>query len=926
MKKAKLTCLFLTLTALMLSGCGESTTSSGSDSSSTPVDVVSDLTLDDTDYSSLPLEDTKEIHFHYKRSDANPNYDTYLKWNLWIWDASHSLGGYRYDYKFYDSFGAISKVELSKVNASDKATQLGFLVAKLGGDDYSSPTWYGKDGEVDRFVDVKEQSNGGVQHVYLVSGKSKVFDNEKSTKYPFLSSARINNLKEVEFYIDRNSTDFDVNQDNLKMLINDKAVSNYSLTVKKNQATTRVTVTFNNEIDITDKVDIQYTFADDFIDSVNAIFTSYYDSDDFTNRFVYDGDDLGVSFDDETNPKATTFKLWAPTTKKVTLNIYNSGNYLIDKEVTTYEMAKGEKGVFSKTINENLSGKYYTYTVNNAAGENEVVDPYAKSAGVNGRRGQIVNFYNINSDLSGWSSDDRVNYGENGTDASIYEIHVRDMTINPNSGVSSANRGKFLGLTEEGTTYTENGTTVKTGLDHLKELGVTHVQIQPFYDYSSVDESLDNSSMSTKNYNWGYDPQNYNVLEGSYSTNPNDGYVRIKEFKEMVMALHKAGLNITMDVVYNHTASTDNSNFELIVPRYYHRTMVNGKFYNGSGCGNEMASERAMVRKFIRQSTKFWTEEYHLSGFRFDLMGLIDNQTMIDVYDDITNIDSKALIYGEPWTGGTSDLVSGNNPENLDKQQTVQSSLAQSYFKGNGKYVGAFNDVIRNAVRGDNSPSKGWVQNGGTVSSSITDGINGYFRNSEDIEPRQVLNYVSCHDNYTLYDQLVVSGVSSSLLNNAYSQAEAIIFTSQGIAFMQEGEDFMRSKNYTKDDGTVAYEHNSYNVGDYINDMDYSLKVKNIDMFNYFKKLVNLRKTTSELTLSTREEVNKKQKVEVTSSNTIKISIGDNILVYHASNAETVSLNGNYEVLLDNTNKVSGTVTSISLVKNQSIILKRVGA
>lgn len=925
MKKTKLAILFATLFTLTLSGCG------GNNSSTGPVDVVSDLTLDDTDYSSLPLEETKEIHFHYKRSDANPNYDTYLNWNLWIWDASHSTAGYRYDYKFYDNYGAISKVELNKVNPNDKPTQLGLLVAKLGGDNYASPTWYGKDGETDRFVDIKSQSNGGVQHVYLVGGKTKVFDNEKSTMYPFLSSARINNLKEVEFYIDRNYNEFSLNKSNLKMLLNDEVISSYDVSTTDNQNTTKVVVSFNNEINITDKVDIQYKFADDFLDSINAIFTEYFDSKDFIDRFVYDGNDLGVSFDNENNISKTTFKVWAPTSKKMMLNIYNTGNYLTDNEVKTYEMVKGDKGVFSYTVNEDLSGKYYTYTVSNSAGTNEVVDPYAKSAGVNGRRGQIVNFNKINSELSGWSEDKRATFGENGTDASIYEIHVRDMTINPNSGVSKANRGKFLGLTEKGTTYTENGVTVKTGLDHLKELGITHVQIQPFYDYSSVDESLDNSEMSEKNYNWGYDPQNYNVLEGSYSTDPSDGYVRIKEFKQMVMALHNEGINITMDVVYNHTASTDNSNFELLVPRYYHRTMVNGKFYNGSGCGNEMASERAMVRSFIRQSCSFWTKEYHLSGFRFDLMGLIDNQTMIDVYKDVHQIDDKALVYGEPWTGGTSKLVSGNKNDNLDNQQTVQSSLAQSYFKGDKNYVGAFNDAIRNAVRGDNSPSKGWVQNGGTVFSSITDGINGYFRSSENVEPQQVLNYVSCHDNYTLYDQLVVSGLSSSAVNNAYSQAETIIFTSQGVAFMQEGEDFMRSKNYTKEDGSTAYEHNSYNVGDYINDMDYSLKVKNLDMFNYFKKLVALRKEVSELTLSSRELVNKMQKAEVNESNTIKTSIGNDlsnpdILVYHASGSETISLNGNYTVLLDNTNSLSGNVSSLSLIKNQSVILRKVGA
>ena len=284
------------------------------------------------------------------------------------------------------------------------------------------------------------------------------------------------------------------------------------------------------------------------------------------------------------------------------------------------------------------------------------------------------------------------------------------------------------------------------------------MQLQPIYDYSSVDETRSGNEMSRDNYNWGYDPLNYNVLEGSYSTDPYDGYNRILEFKKMVMAMHEAGISINMDVVYNHTSSSENSNLNLLVPYYYYRTKANGAFYNGSGCGNELASERYMVNKFFRESCRFWIEEYHLSGFRFDLMGLIDNQTMIDIYNDCQDLDPHIMIYGEPWTGGSSKLKAGISESALTEQTTVQESLAQDFFCGRGVLVGAFNDVIRNAIRGGNNPGKGYVQGSSSDASLIAMCLAGKFSDgtvkTQAIDPGQVLNYVSCHDNYTLYDQL----------------------------------------------------------------------------------------------------------------------------------------------------------------------------
>ena len=498
------------------------------------------------------------------------------------------------------------------------------------------------------------------------------------------------------------------------------------------------------------------------------------------------------------------------------------------------------------------------------------------------------------------------------------------MTISETSGVTEKNRGRFLGLSETGTTYTENGVTVSTGLDHLKELGITHVQIQPFYDYATVDETTSDTKMSETNYNWGYDPLNYNVLEGSYSTDPYDGYTRIKEFKTMVMALHKAGISINMDVVYNHTGPSENSNLNLLVPYYYYRTKANGAFYNGSGCGNELASERYMVNKFVRESCKFWTEEYHLSGFRFDLMGLVDNQTMIDVYKDCSAVYPHIMVYGEPWAGGTTKLKSGTSDTNLTEQMTVQESIAQDYFSGSGVLVGAFNDVIRNAIRGDNSPGNGYVQGETLNASIIAMCLEGRFSKgtikSRDIDPNLVINYASCHDNYTLYDQLIQT-MKENRVADAYTQAEALVFFSEGVPFIQEGEDFMRSKY---NETTGKYDGNSYISGDYVNEMDYSLKIKNLDTFEKVKELIAVRKSESALRLSSRSEISEKLKDVSFAGGVISFSV-DDVIVVHTVSATTFKLEGTYEIIYSNTRDTYGTVSSeVSLSTNESILLKKV--
>ena len=922
MKKGKVFVVFLALASLLIPGCKSN--ESGSNSGKTP-----EITLfekgDDNAHLNEPEKATEAVRFHYHRKNDDGSRNVYRKWQIWAWDITNGGNGGAHTFTHYDDYGVYVDIDLNEVGSGKQVKVLGFIVA-------ITSDWT-KDVGVDRDVEIPETAKGGVLDVYLMTGIEKVYFDPDS---PMKNSISMSVLMPTSGSLIRTYfniiNDFKFDKSKVSAKVDDTLVTNYTIG-EYNESKKYFEMTFNEDIDLAKSLTIIYEFDASWIDSIKVNTYLYFDNENFANQYTYTGNDLGVSFDNEANPSKTIFKVWAPTSSKMMLNIYETGNYLENNPTPTqYEMIKGEKGVFSYTVNNDLTNKYYTYTVTNSLGTNEVVDPYAKSAGVNGRRGMIVNFTKLNQEVVGWNADTQPEYGHSTTDASIYEIHVRDMTINPNSNVSAANRGKFLGLAEKNTSYTKNGVTVSTGLSHIKELGVTHVQIQPFYDYSSVDETQDTSTMSATNYNWGYDPLNYNALEGSYATDPNDGAVRIKEFKQMVMAMHQEGLNINMDVVYNHTSSSERSNFNLLVPGYYYRTKSDGSFYNGSGCGNEFASERSMGRKFIVDSTKFWIDEYHLSGFRFDLMGLIDNQTMIDVYNECHALYGDIMVYGEPWTGGSSKLGGGVDETKLSQQQTVHGSLAQSYFAGNNVLVGAFADGMRNAVRGDNAPGIGWVQGqAGASQANIVCAIKGLFSSSgTTISPQQVLNYVSCHDNYTLYDQLVQTNKNSRNMNNMYSQAEAVVFAGQGIAFMQEGEDFMRTKAY-EEDGKTKYSGNSYNVGDFINHMDYDLKITNKDMFETFKELVKVRKDTPELRLSTREDINNKVamgKNDTTTGNmtyTIKKTSesSKNILVIHALNAfEYGSVNGT--VLFDNTGTFASNTAinqSVNLIDNQTLII-----
>ncbi len=559
----------------------------------------------------------------------------------------------------------------------------------------------------------------------------------------------------------------------------------------------------------------------------------------FDEAFAYDGDDLGAVYTKE----STKFRVWAPTATEVSLNLYEKGDG--DNLIETIPMQADVKGTWTYEKTGDLNGVYYTYSVKIGDVVNETVDLYARSAGVNGNRGMILDL--DATDPEGFEEDVRPEF-VNATDAVIYELHVRDLSSDASSGIQ--NTGKFLGLTETGTT---NSAGLPTGLDHMKDLGITHVQILPSFDYASVDESKTESTQ----FNWGYDPKNYNVPEGSYSTDPESGEVRVKEMKEMVQTLHENDIRVIMDVVYNHTYSTEESWFQKTVPDYYYRK--NGDNYsNASGCGNETASERAMMRKYMIESVVYWAEEYHIDGFRFDLMGIHDTETMMAIRAALDEVDPSIMIYGEGWTSGAAAMES-----------SLQATKNHTYQMDR---VGAFSDDIRDSIKGNvfDSLDPGFVSGKEGLEESIKFSVVGATEHgqvnldahekSENFwsgQPGQSINYVSCHDNLALWDKLAISNADDSEEDRIKMNklASAIVFTSQGVPFFQAGEEMLRSK--PSETSETGFDENSYCSPDSTNSIKWDNKGNVLDVYEYYKGLIAFRKAHGALRMTTAEDIQK---------------------------------------------------------------------
>lgn len=547
-------------------------------------------------------------------------------------------------------------------------------------------------------------------------------------------------------------------------------------------------------------------------------------------KYYFDGE-LGAVY----SPEATEFRLWSPFAEAVSLNVYPDCVGRAASDVVP--MTKGEDGVWRVRCEGDLDAVFYTYSVTFDGETTETIDIYAKAGGVNGNRGQVVNFAKTNP--IGWGTR-HAKPLERYTDAVIYETHVRDFSSDKESMFT--HKGKFLAFTERGMV---NRWGDKIGIDHLVELGVTHVHLLPVFDFLTVDESEQHSPL----YNWGYDPKNFNFPEGSYSTDPYDGKTRIVELKRLIHALHTEGIAVVMDVVYNHTYQTLDSAFTASFPRYYYRNF--GEYYsNGSGCGNDLATERLMVRKFIVDSLVFWTKEYHIDGFRFDLMGLYDIETMNIIHRTLKEINPNVILYGEGWTGG-------DTPLEWEKRAMKHNAVHM-------KNVAFFSDDFRDTVKGNvfENRMKGYVNGAPNNAEAAMQIITGRTRHPQlpildryawTDTPAQVVNYVEAHDNLTLWDKLFYTNPTDNEENRIKMDklAAAFVFLSQGIPFIQAGQDFLRTKPLPGG----AFDHNSYNAPDAVNSIKWERKHTYRKVFDYYKGLIEFRKNHSGLRMTENSEI-----------------------------------------------------------------------
>lgn len=561
---------------------------------------------------------------------------------------------------------------------------------------------------------------------------------------------------------------------------------------------------------------------------------------------IYNGKDLGALW----SPEKTQFRVWAPTAQAVSVNLYQSGNPGQDDRIRSVEMKQDIQGTWVTAIAGDLNGIYYTYQVAFANHSVEACDPYARAVGVNGQRSMVIDL--SSTDPQGWAEDHVPHPEMEITDAVIYEVHLRDISMHPDSGIHA--KGRYAGLTEAGTT-TKTG--IPTGIDHICNLGITHVQLQPIYDFGSVDESRPHSDQ----YNWGYDPVNFNVPEGSYSSDPFHGEVRIQEVKALVQGLHRRGLGVIMDVVYNHVYDAGRFCFNQIVPGYFSRENA-----NDSCCGNDTASERPMVRKFIVDSLCYWAEEYHMDGFRLDLAGLIDVETIRQAMAAVHRRNPQVLFYGEGW-----DMCTAPVAKTLPMAIQANAHLLPQF--------GFFNDRIRDLLRGSVffSRQPGFITGEIVEPQALAKCYNG---------SSQSINYVSCHDNHTLFDRIVTGAPDSSFPERLRMNrlAAAFVLTARGVPFLLAGEEMLR----TKPDGRGGFDHNSFRSGDGVNAIKWhTLEIPEYrEVYRYYQGLIAFRKAHTQFRRS-KDEI---AIMETGEPHCVAFSVGENAIAVFNAGQKSVTL------------------------------------
>ncbi len=730
--------------------------------------------------------------------------------DVWVWWDGKEGSGYLLHECEYGAKASI--------NVPEGITQVGFIV-RTGCSDPGGSAWGDatKDWSEDRFAIIEGEDT----YIWLKSGDPAQYtstDGGKTlTQIKKFTLAGMTSFHKIEYSLTPKTTI--KSYKDVKVMDGDTELTITNISTMGKEASSGYI-----EVDETLDLSKTYTIEIEGYGSIPVVPNKIFDSEEFAEKYHYEGDDLGSYISEDGS--STTFKVWAPTASKVVLDLYKSGHE--GEAYAHIEMTRGEKGVWKHTEIGAGHGTYYTYTVTTSVGTQQATDPYGKAAGLNGNRTMVVDLKKTNP--NGWDNDKAVSDISSYSEAFIWEVHVRDFS---NRIEQSEYKGKYLAFTERGLTN-EHG--VAVGVDYLVNLGVTHVHLLPVYDYATVDEANPDSQ-----FNWGYDPKNYNVPEGSYSSDPYNGEVRINEFKQMVQALHEAGIGVIMDVVYNHTYDA-NSSFNRIVPYYYFRYTATGANSSASGCGNDTASERYMFGKFMVESTSYWMEEYHLDGLRFDLMGLHDLETMREVEAAVHTINPKAIIYGEGWTmGSTIDGSAQANQSNISKIKPTGDAIGS---------IAVFNDAIRDGLKGSvfQETSAGFISgNAKGNKANVQFGIRGGTGAGPGwkVDNAMVINYMSAHDNNTLWDKLDLTRVNDK--GHSYEDrlamnrlGAAILFISKGTPFMQAGEEMLRSKP-TADGG---YDHNSYKSSDEVNNIRWENLVPGSDeyeMMLYYAGLAEMR-------------------------------------------------------------------------------------
>ena len=798
-----------------------------------------------------------KIIVHYAKNPTND-----LKWNMRL--LTDDEEGSKFDVTGKDAFGQICEVKFD-----DKFNKVGFIVRTDKGE---------KDTEENRFI---EKFNDGAREVWINGGDSKVYysaaeakagapkpvvpagnDLDKSGKFV---AAELDDLNIIS--IETNLAFQFISQSTEGIIVKADGKSVKIKEVTSNEVKDGTTTVAKIELSENVKLSQKLTVSKDGFPEKDVVLGDVMGSAGFEKMFYYEGNDLGNTY----STNKTSFRVWAPTATEVKLVTYKKWDDKIGNEAS---MKKSVKGTWTFDLNGDQKNIFYTYKVNIAGVWTEAVDPYARSVSVNGDKGAVIDLKETTPEK--WKPSEKPNF-TNLNDAIIYELHVRDFSIDPNSGME--NKGKFLAFTEKGTKGTDG---TKTGVDYIKALGVTHVELMPIFDYASIDETS-----KKPQFNWGYNPKNYNAPEGSYSTDPYNPITRVKELKQAVQSLHDNGLRVTMDVVYNHMYSGYDSNFNKLVPGYYYRYDKDGSNIDESGYGNTIASENAMTRKFIVDSVMYWAKEYNIDGFKFDNMGLLDINTMNEVRKKLNNIDPSILISGESSNIGTTLL---EDKEAIQKNTSKMPGISH------------FNDKMKDGIKGSvfESKSKGFINGKPNVETDIKKGIVGGIDYSsgiktwEKVDPVQSITYAESHDNSTLWDKLLLTNPkdSNEVKTKMHKMADAIILTSQGIPFFQSGQEFLRTK---------GGDNNSYKSPDSVNKLDWTRKSENINTVNYFKGLIELRKAHPAFRMSSADMIKK---------NLNFLTVPENVVAYemnYSANMDTwanivVAFNANRE---DTTIKLS---------------------